>query len=409
MDIKAVRSQFPVLAQSVSGQPLAYLDSGATTQKPQVVIDAIREFYEQDNANVHRGIHALSERASEQFDSARERIARFLGASDSAELIFTRGTTEAINLVASSFVRPRLKAGDAVVTTIMEHHSNFVPWQQLCLKAGAELRVVPIDAAGQLRLDVLRSMLDASVTLLAVTHVSNVLGTVNPIQKIAGIARDKGIPILVDGAQSVAHLPVNVTELGIDFFAFSGHKLYGPTGIGGLWARREHLEAMPPYQFGGDMIASVSVEASTWNDLPYKFEAGTPDIAGAIGLGMAVDFLSKIGRDEVAAHERALLSYLYDHVAAIDGLSILGPRSPQHRSGLIAFTVDGIHPHDLASIADQHGVAIRAGLHCAEPLHRSLGLTASARASLGVYSNERDLDQLLEAIKEAQTVFGAGV
>ena len=290
-----IRNQFPIFDQEVNGYPLAYLDNGATTQKPQSVIDALVQFYSHDNANVHRGIHTLSERASTAYDQARATIANFIGAESDQELIFTRGTTEAINLVATSYLAPRLKAGDVVVTTIMEHHSNFVPWQEVCQRAGAELRVAPITDDGQLDLDQLASMLDESVKLVSVVHVSNVLGVINPITEIVKLAHDRNIPVLVDGAQSIAHLPVNVSELGIDFFAFSGHKMYGPTGIGGLWAKTEHLEAMQPYQYGGDMIASVSVEESTWNELPYKFEAGTPHIAGAIGLGAAVEFLSGIG------------------------------------------------------------------------------------------------------------------
>jgi cysteine desulfurase/selenocysteine lyase len=401
-DAAARRADFPALDQQVHGKPLVYLDNAATTQKPRAVIDAISRFYERDNANVHRGVHALSERATRAFEGARATVARFLNA-DRREVVFVRGATEAINLVAQTFGRQRVKAGDEIVVTTLEHHSNIVPWQLLAASQGARLVPAPIDDAGDLDLGALDRLLGPRVKLLAVTQVSNALGTVTPLQPIVALARGRGIPVVVDGAQGAPHLGVDVGALGADFYVFSGHKIYGPTGVGVLWGRREHLEAMPPWQGGGDMIRSVTFEKSTWNDLPYKFEAGTPDIAGAVGLAAALDYLAAVGLPAIAAHEATLLREAEAALREVPGVRLIG--TPRHRAGVISFMVGDIHPHDLATIVDRQGVAIRAGHHCAQPLMLRFGLPATARASFALYSTPADVEALVRALHAAIKIF----
>lgn len=401
-DAAARRAEFPALDQQVYGKPLVYLDSAATTQKPRAVIDAISRFYERDNANVHRGVHALAERATKAFEGARATVARFINA-DQREVVFVRGATEAVNLVAQTFGRERVKAGDEIVVTTLEHHSNIVPWQLLAAAQGARVVAAPIDDGGDLDLAALERLLGPRVKLLAVTQVSNAVGTVTPLQAVIALARARGIPVLVDGAQGAPHLGVDVRALGADFYVFSGHKLYGPTGIGVLWARREHLEAMPPWQGGGDMIRSVTFEKSTWNDVPYKFEAGTPDIAGAVGLAAALDYVGAIGLPAIAAHETALVREAEAALRSVPGVRIIG--EPRQRAAVVSFMVGDIHPHDLATIVDRQGVAIRAGHHCAQPLMRRFGLPATARASFALYSTPADVEALVRALHVAIKVF----
>jgi cysteine desulfurase / selenocysteine lyase len=402
LDAAARRADFPALDQQVYGKPLVYLDSAATTQKPRAVIDAISRFYERDNANVHRGVHALSERATRAFEGARATVARFLNA-DRREVVFVRGATEAINLVAQSFGRQRIGAGDQIVVTTLEHHSNIVPWQLLAEAVGAKVVPAPVDDGGDLDLAALDRLLGPRVKLLAVTQVSNALGTVTPLPTLIAMARARGIPVLVDGAQGAPHLGVDVRALGADFYVFSGHKLYGPTGIGVLWGRREHLEAMPPWQGGGDMIRTVTFEGSTWADLPYKFEAGTPDIAGAVGLAAALDYVTAIGLPAIAAAEAALLRQAEAALRSVPGVRLIG--APRERAGVLSFMVGDIHPHDLATIVDRQGVAIRAGHHCAQPLMRRFGLPATARASFALYSTPSDVEALVRALHAAIKVF----
>ena len=401
-DVAARRADFPALDQQVHGKPLVYLDSAATAQKPRAVIDAISRFYERDNANVHRGVHALSERATKAFEAARATVARFIGAGP-REVVFVRGATEAINLVAQTFGRQRVGAGDQIVVTTLEHHSNIVPWQLLAAAQGAAVVPAPVDDAGDLDLAALERLLGPRVKLLAVTQVSNAIGTVTPLQAVIALARARGIPVLVDGAQGVPHLGVDVQALGADFYVFSGHKVYGPTGIGVLWARPEHLEAMPPWQGGGDMIRSVTFEKTTWNDVPYKFEAGTPDIAGAVGLAAALDYVSAIGLPAIAAHEASVLRAAEAALRALPQVRLVG--APRQRAGVISFTVGDIHPHDLATIVDRQGVAIRAGHHCAQPLVQRFGLPATARASFALYSTHADVEALTRALHVAIKVF----
>jgi cysteine desulfurase/selenocysteine lyase len=403
LDVARVRREFPILSQRVRGKPLVYLDNAATTQKPAAVIEAVKRYYEEDNANVHRGVHLLSERATRAFDDARARVARFLGAADPAEVVFVRGTTEAVNLVAQTFGRTRVGAGDEVLVTHLEHHSNFVPWQMLCAEKGAVLRVAPVDDAGDLDLDALDAMLGPRTRLLAVTQVSNAVGTVTPIAGIVARAHAKGVPVLVDGAQGAPHAGFDVRASGADFYALSGHKMYGPTGIGVLWGRREHLEAMPPWQGGGDMILSVTVEKTVYNRIPHKFEAGTPDISGAIGLGAAVDWIGSVGIEAIAAHERALLEHAVAALREVPDLRLVG--TPRERAGVVSFLVGDIHPHDLGTILDRHGVAIRAGHHCAQPLMRRYGVAATARASVAAYNTHEEIDALVRALHAAREVF----
>ncbi len=403
VELDEIRDDFPVLHQQVHGQPLVYLDNAATSQKPHVVIEALNEYYRRYNANVHRGIHALAERATKEYERARDKIARFIHAENSRSVVFTRGTTEAINLVAHSWGRANLKSGDEILTTWMEHHSNIVPWYQLCAETGAVLKRIALKPDGTL----VEPVIGPRTKLVTLTHCSNVLGTINPIREIADAAHRVGAVVLVDGAQSVPHLAIDVQTLGADFFAFSGHKMCGPTASGVLYGKEALLEAMPPFLGGGEMIREVTATGFTTNDLPYKFEAGTPNIAEAIGLGVAVDYLTRIGMDKIRQHEKELTGYAIDRLRELVEVRIFGPLDVEQRSGLVSFTFGDIHPHDLATIADQHGVAIRAGHHCAMPLHQHLNLGATARASFALYNTRQEVDTLIRALKEAKKVFGA--
>lgn len=403
LDVARVREQFPILKTCVHGNPLVYLDNAATTQKPQCVIDALTRFYTHENANVHRGIHYLSQQATEHYEAARRRISAFLGASVNCEIVFTRGATEAINLVAHSFGRSWLNSGDEILISHMEHHSNIVPWQMLCEERGAKLRVIPINDAGELDMDAFDRLLNERTRLVAVTHVSNALGAVNPVRELCRKAREQGAASLVDGAQSAPHLPVDMRDLGADFFVCSGHKMYGPTGIGVLYGRASWLERMPPYQGGGDMILSVSFDKTVYADLPHKFEAGTPPIAGAIALGVAVAFLDELGMARIVAHEHDLLAYAANTLAAIDGLRIIG--NARDKAGIVSFTLDGVHPHDVSQLLDQEGVAVRAGHHCAQPVMERYGLPATVRASLGVYNTREDIDALAAGLRHVRVLF----
>jgi cysteine desulfurase/selenocysteine lyase len=398
-DITAIRSQFPALQQQVNGKPLAYLDNAATTQKPQRVIDAISRYYEHDNANIHRGVHALSLRATAAYENARSDIASFLGADRPEEIVFVRGATEAINLAAQAWGRPRLSQGDEILITEMEHHSNIVPWQLLCEQSGASLKVAPIHDDGSLDIDAFRALLTDRTAIVAVAHVSNAIGTINPVAGICEMARKVGATTLIDGAQATGHLAVNVQEIGCDFYATSGHKMYGPTGIGCLYGRHALLDEMDPWQGGGDMILSVSFEQSTWNKVPFRFEAGTPNIAGAIGLGEAVAFMQDTGLDSVSAAEHDLLDYGTALLQSIDGVQLVG--TAPHKAAILAFTVDGVHPHDVGTILDHAAVAIRTGHHCAEPLMRRFGVAATCRASMAAYNERSELDRLAEAVQDA--------
>ena len=403
-DVEAVRAQFPILTRQVHGKPLVYLDSTASSQKPQAVIERLATYYAQGNANVHRGVHTLSEEATAAFEASRAKVARFINAASSKEIIWTRNATEAINLVAYSWGSANLKPGDEVLITEMEHHSNIVPWQLACQRTGATLRHVPVDDEGFLRLDLLPTLLTPRTRLFAFTAMSNVLGTIVPVAELTAAAHAVGALALVDGAQSVPHLPVDVQALGADFLVFSGHKMCGPTGIGVLYGRRQLLEAMPPFMSGGDMIKEVHLDASRWNTLPWKFEAGTPAIAEAIGLGAAVDYLDNLGMPAIQAHEHALVTYAMQQLQQVEGLRILGPDA-DHRGGVVAFTLGDIHPHDLAAILDGEGIAIRAGHHCAQPLHDRYGLPASARASFYLYNTAAEVDQLVAALDKAREMF----
>jgi cysteine desulfurase/selenocysteine lyase len=396
LDVERIRRDFPILDQVIHGKKLVYLDNGATSQKPRAVIDAIVRYYLHDNANIHRGVHTLSMRATEAHDEARETVRRFIQAADAGEVIFVRGATEAINLVAQTYGRANVGEGDEVLITAMEHHSNIVPWQMLCAEKRAHLRVVPIDDAGELDLDAYEKLLTPRTRIVAVSHVSNALGTVNPLRKIIQLAHAHDIPVLVDGAQAVPHMPVDVQALGCDFYAFSGHKVYGPTGIGVLYGKEELLAEMPPYQGGGDMISSVTFEKTIYNVVPYKFEAGTPDIAGAIGLGAALDYVMALGMDRVAAHGHDLLAYATEKVGAIDGVRLIG--TAQHRAGVLSFLVGDIHPHE--------GIAIRTGHHCAQPVMERFGIPATARASFAVYNTREEVDALVSGILKAREVMG---
>ena len=403
-DVEAVRAQFPILTRQVHGKPLVYLDSTASSQKPQAVIERLATYYAQGNANVHRGVHTLSEEATAAFEASRAKVARFINAASSKEIIWTRNATEAINLVAYSWGSANLKPGDEVLITEMEHHSNIVPWQLACQRTGATLRHVPVDDEGFLRLDLLPTLLTPRTRIFAFPAMSNVLGTIVPVAELTAAAHAVGALALVDGAQSVPHLPVDVQALGADFLVFSGHKMCGPTGIGVLYGRRQLLEAMPPFMSGGDMIKEVHLDASRWNTLPWKFEAGTPAIAEAIGLGAAVDYLDNLGMPAIQAHEHALVTYAMQQLQQVEGLRILGPDA-DHRGGVVAFTLGDIHPHDLAAILDGEGIAIRAGHHCAQPLHDRYGLPASARASFYLYNTAAEVDQLVAALDKAREMF----
>ena len=403
--LKHVRSDFPILDQKVHGFPLVYLDNAATSQKPRVVIDALSRFYEHDNSNVHRGIHELSRRSTVAYEAARDRVAKFLNARESSEIIFTRGTTESINLVANTWGPKNLKAGDVILLTEMEHHSNIVPWQLLAERTGARLAYVPVTGDdGLLKLDQIDALLGQNVKLFAFTFVSNTLGTVNPAAGLCVRARKRGIVTLVDAAQAVGHRPVDVQELGCDFLSFSGHKICAPTGIGALYGRREILEAMPPFHGGGDMISSVDFFKSTWKEIPHKFEAGTPDFANAVGLHAALDYLDGIGLDAIARHDSDLAAYAYERLAALAGVRLFGPK--QGRSGVLSFLLRNIHAHDVVTVADQRGVALRGGHHCNQPLMKKLGVDSTARASFYFYNTESEVDRLIEVIGEIQKFFG---
>ena len=398
-----VRDDFPALHQEVKGQPLVYLDSAASAQQPSIVIDAVRDYQRRDHSNVHRGVHTLSQRATEAYEGARDRIAAFINAGSRRELILTKGTTESINLVAQSFVRPRINAGDRIVVTQMEHHANIVPWQLVCEQTGAELVVAPIDERGQLVLDALYELLDERVRVLAIGHVSNALGTINPIADICSVARERDIPVVVDGAQGVPHGEIDVQALGCDFYAFSGHKMFGPTGTGVLYGREALLDAMPPYQGGGDMILEVRFDGTVYNDLPYKFEAGTPNIAGVVGLGAAVDYLGNIGPARIAAHEQRLLDILMSRLGEIDGLRLIG--TAENKASVQSFDVAGVHPHDLGTLLDEQGIAVRTGHHCAMPVMQFFGVPGTTRASLALYNNEEDIDRFIHALERAIRLF----
>jgi cysteine desulfurase/selenocysteine lyase len=402
-DVERIRREFPILARPMRGKPLVYLDTAASAQKPRAVIDAISRFYETEYANIHRGVYELSAIATRRHDEARAKVAGLLGAADVREVVFTRNATEAVNLVAWSWARKHLGPGDEILITALEHHANIVPWQLVAEERGARVVVAPITDAGEVPLDELRARLSRRTKLVAFAHVSNVMGTVLPVAEIAALAHEAGALALVDGAQAVPRMPVDVRELGCDFYVFSAHKLYGPTGVGCLWARREILEAMPPWQAGGDMIAEVRFEKTTFASAPQRFEAGTPDIAGAVGLGAAVDWLRGLGLENVARHEAELLAYGTARLAEIPGLRLIG--TPRDKTGVLSFVHDAVHPHDLGTILDQHGIAIRAGHHCAQPLMERLGLPATARASLGVYNTTADLDRLAEGVRKAVEMF----
>jgi len=403
-DAERIRQDFPALRQIINGKPLIYLDNAATTQKPQAVLDALRKFYETECANVHRGLHWMSEEATRDYEGSREKVRQFLGAADTKEIVFVRGTTEAINLVAQSFGRPRFRAGDEILITAMEHHSNIVPWQMLCEQTGAVLRVAPINDDGELLLDEFERLLTERTRLAAVSHISNALGTVNPVARLIEMAHSRKVPVLLDGAQAAPHMPVNVQELDCDFYAFSGHKLYGPTGIGVLYGKAQWLEEMPPYQGGGDMINYVTFEKTTYNALPYKFEAGTPHIAGVIGLGAAVDYLNQIGLERAGAYENELLGYATERVRRIPGVRIIG--TAREKAGVLSFEIEGIHPHDVGTILDREGVAVRAGHHCAMPVMDRFGVPATTRASFSFYNTPGEVDALVAGIEKVKEVFG---
>ncbi len=403
-DVERVRKDFPALHQRVHGKPLVYLDNAATSQKPQVVIDALAAYYSLENSNVHRGVHLLSEKATQAYEDARARVQRFLNAADAREIVFVRGATEGINLVAASYGRKWIEAGDEVIISAIEHHSNIVPWQILCEEKGAVLRVIPVDDAGELLLDEYARLLGARTKLVAVGHISNALGTINPVKRMIEMAHGQGVPVLIDGAQAAPHLRVDVRELDCDFYVFSGHKTLGPTGIGVLYGKAEWLERMPPYQGGGDMIASVTFEKTTYNALPYKFEAGTPHIAGVIGLGVALDYLSGLGLDRVAAYEHELLTYGTAALHAVPGVRMIG--TAKDKASVLSFIVDGVHAHDAGTILDHAGIAVRAGHHCAMPVMQRFGVPATVRASLAFYNTREELDALGAGLHEVREIFG---
>jgi cysteine desulfurase/selenocysteine lyase len=405
IDVTALRKDFPILEREVRpGVPLVYLDSTATTQKPVVVLDAMDNFYRHNNANIHRGVHTLAEEATAMYEGARQQVADFIHAASSSEIIFTRNTTESINLVAYSWARANLKPGDMIILTEMEHHSNLVPWQMLAVERGVTLEFVPVTDEGLLNLDVFRFLLERNPKLVAFTGMSNVLGTINPTAEIITLAHAAGALVLVDGAQSVPHLPVDVNALDVDFLAFSAHKMLGPTGIGALYARERLLEAMPPFLGGGDMIKTVHLQTFTSNDVPHKFEAGTPAVAEAVGFGAAITYLSTLGMEAVATHERELVSYALERLEEIPGVDVLGPAADK-KGGVAAFTLEGVHPHDVAQILDHYGVAVRAGHHCAQPLHEKFGITATTRASFYVYSMKEEVDKLVAGIYQVKKIF----
>ena len=403
-DVERIRKDFPILSQEVHGRPLVYLDNAATTQKPHAVIEALERYYATDNANVHRGVHLLSERATQAYEAARSRIRRFLNAAEDREIVFVRGTTEAINLVAQTYGRRMVGPGDEILITALEHHSNIVPWQMLCEEKGAALRVAPIDDAGEVDLDAYERLLGPRTRLVAIAHCSNALGTVLPIGRMIEAAHRQGVPVLVDGAQAMAHVPVDVQALGCDFYAFSGHKVYGPTGIGALYGKAALLESMPPFQGGGDMIKAVTFEKTVYNDLPYKFEAGTPNIAGAIGLGAALEYLDGLGRDRAAAYEHDLLAYGTERLSAIPGVRLIG--TAREKASVLSFVMEGAHAHDVGTILDREGIAVRTGHHCAMPVMTRFGLAATTRASVALYNTREELDALCAGLGKVREIFG---
>ena len=402
-DVARIRADFPILAETVHGKPLVYLDSAASGQKPQSVIDAERAVYEHAYSNVHRGVHTLSMKATDLYEGARAKVRDFLGARDVKEIVFVRGTTEAINLVAQTYGRKHVGAGDEVLISALEHHSNIVPWQMLCDEKGARLVVAPIDDDGAILMDELEKRLSARTRIVAVSHVSNALGTVNPVQAIGALAHARGIPVLVDGAQGAPHAALDVQALGCDFYCFSGHKLYGPSGVGVLYGRQEHLEAMPPWQGGGDMILSVSFEKSTWNALPYKFEAGTPNIAGTVALGAAIDWVRGVGIAAIAGHEHALVEYGTRRLLEVPGLRLVG--TAREKASVLSFVIEGIHPHDIGTVLDYEGIAIRTGHHCAQPVMERFGVPATARASLAAFNTREELDALVQGLHKVRELF----
>jgi cysteine desulfurase/selenocysteine lyase len=403
LDLAAVRSDFPILAQTVHGHPLVYLDNGASSQKPRVVIEAERRVYEEYYANIHRGVHSLSMRSTDAYEAARGKAQRFLGAASSKEIIFTRGTTEAINLVANTYGRRHVGAGDEVLVSVLEHHSNIVPWQMLCEEKGARLRVAPINDRGEVVLEELQAMLGPRTRIVAIAHVSNALGTIVPIREVVEMAHARGVPVLVDGAQAAPHLALDVKALDVDFYAVSAHKFYGPSGVGILYGKQALLEAMPPWQGGGDMILSVSFEKTLYNELPYKFEAGTPNIPGAIGLGAAVDYIQALGLDAIAAHEHALLEHATRRLSEIPGLRIVGTAA--EKAAVVSFVMEGAHPHDVGTILDYEGVAVRTGHHCAQPVMERFGLPATVRASFGLYNTTEEIEALVRGLHKVREVF----
>ena len=403
---KDIKSYFPILNQDVNGHRLVYLDSAATSQKPVQVIEAIKAYYEFDNSNVHRGVHTLGNRATDKYEGAREKVRKFINAQSTQEIIFTRGTTTALNTVATSYGRANVVEGDEIVITHMEHHSNIIPWQQLAKEKNATLKYIELEADGTLSLEKVRATVTPKTKIVSVSMASNVLGTINPIKEIAQIAHANGAVMVADGAQAAPHMKIDVQDLDVDFLGFSGHKMCGPTGIGVLYGKKEHLEKMEPIEFGGEMIDFVGLYDSTWKELPWKFEGGTPIIAGAIGLGAAIDFLTEIGLDNIAEHEHKLVGYAMDQLETIDGLKIFGPRDPMKRCGLVTFNLDDVHPHDVATVLDMNGIAVRAGHHCAQPLMKCLQQVATARASFYLYNTEEDIDRLVAGLRSAKEYFG---
>ncbi|MDX1583057.1 MAG: cysteine desulfurase [Thermoanaerobaculia bacterium] len=404
LDLDRIRKEFPVLNETVHGHPIAYLDNAATTQKPRSVIEAMAGYYETVNANVHRGVHELSQRATDAYEASRSKVQRFINANDDSEIVFVRGCTEGINLLANTLGISRVLEGDEILISSIEHHSNIVPWQMLAERTGAYLRTIPVRDDGSLDLDAYERMLTTRTRLVSLVHVSNSLGTVNPVREMTRVAHEKGIPVIIDGAQATPHTKVDVQEIGCDFYVFSGHKMFGPTGIGAVYGRRELLEEIPPWQGGGDMILSVTFEESTWNEVPFKFEAGTPNIAGAIGLGAAIDFLDSVGMDRIAGHEADLLDYATEKLHGVEGIEIIG--NAPRKAAVISFILENVHPHDIGTIVDREGVAIRTGHHCTQPVMQRFGVPATARASFALYNTREEVDRLIEALQKVKAIFG---
>lgn len=407
MNINAIREQFPILHQEINGHPLVYLDSAASSQKPRSVIDAVNRYYELDNANVHRGVHSLGSRATDAYEGAREKVAKFLNAGAPEQIIFTRGTTTALNLVASSYARSMCGEGDEIVITPMEHHSNLIPWQQAAKATGATLKYIPMQPDGTISLEDVEKTITPQTKVVSVTYVSNVLGLINPIKEITQIAHRNGAVMVVDGAQSTPHMKIDLQDLDVDFYAFSGHKMCGPTGIGALYGKKALLNKMEPIEFGGEMIDFVDLYESTWKEIPYRFEGGTPIIAGAVGLGAAIDFLQEIGLEEIDQHERRLAAYAYEKLSSLEGITLYGPK--QNRVGLVTFNLEDVHPHDVATVLDSKGIAIRAGHHCCQPLMRWLNVSATARASFYLYNTEDEIDRLADALLQTKEFFGHAI